>query len=159
MAEEKMERAQRVFETLCAALDSNNWRYKKNEEKLSIECGFQGDDLPMEYTIRVDADRQLVLLLSHLPFRIAEDKRLDVAIAVSVVNNLLVDGSFDYNIKDGHMVFRMTNSFIDSEMSSELFTVMLLISNHTVDEYNDQFLMIGKGLVSVEDFIAKQLKG
>lgn len=154
MADEKLERAQKVYGTMCSTLDSHGWHYKKDEEGLSIECGAQGDDLPMEITIKVDAERQLILLLSHLPFVISEDKRLDVAIAVSAVNDKLVDGSFDYSIADGHMFFRMTSSFIESEIGNELFTYMLMVSCHTIDEYNDKFLMLGKGMMSIEDFIS-----
>ena len=154
MADEKLERAQKVYATLCSTLDAHEWHYKKDEEKLSIDCEAQGEDLPMEITIGVDAKRQLVMLFSHLPFVISEDKRLDVAIAVSAVNDKLVDGSFDYNIADGHMFFRMTSSFIESEIGNELFTYMLMVSCHTIDEYNDKFLMLGKGMMSIEDFIS-----
>lgn len=156
MADEKLERAQKVYETLCATLDKHEWHYQKNEERLSIECGAQGEDLPMEITIRVDAERQLIMLLSHLPFIISEDKRLDVAIATSIANNGLVDGSFDFDITDGHMFFRMTSSFIESDIGSELFTYMLMVSCHTIDEYNDRFLMLGKGMMSIEDFMRKE---
>lgn len=154
MADEKLARAQKVYDTLCATLDTYKWKYKKFEEELSIECGAQGEDLPMEITIRVDSDRQLIMLLSHLPFIISEEKRLDVAIATSIVNNKLVDGSFDYNITDGHMFFRMTSSFIESEIGNELFTYMLMCSCYTIDEYNDKFLMLGKGMMSIESFIS-----
>lgn len=154
MADEKLARAQKVYETLCATLDSHGWKYKKDEERLRIECGAQGEDLPMEISINVDSDRQLILLISHLPFVISEEKRLDVAIATSIINNKLVDGSFDYDITDGHMFFRMTSSFIESEIGNELFTYMLMCSCHTIDEYNDKFLMLGKGMISIENFIS-----
>lgn len=154
MVDEKIGRAQKVYETLCATLDKQEWHYQKNDERLSIECGAQGEDLPMEITIKVDSERQLIMLLSHLPFVISEDKRLDVAIATSVVNNKLVDGSFDYNVADGHMFFRMTSSFIESDVGNELFVYMLMVSCHTIDEYNDKFLMLGKGMMSIENFIS-----
>ena len=156
MADETFARAQRAFESLCNALDKNEWHYEKDEEKLSINCGVQGDDLPMALTIKVDAGSQLIILLSHLPFIIPEDKRLDVAIATSIANYGMVDGSFDYDITDGSMFFRMTSSFIDSEVGSELFDYMVTVSCSTIDDYNDKFLMIGKGLMSIEDFIAKE---
>lgn len=156
MADEKMVRAQKTYETLCATLDSHDWHYKKNEKHLSIECGAQGEDLPIEIKIRVDPSRQLIVLLSHLPFIIPEDKRLDVALATSLVNNHLVDGSFDYDITDGQMFFRMTNSFIESEIGNELFTYMLMVSCHTIDDYNDKFFMLGKGAISMEDFMTEE---
>ena len=156
MADENLERAKRVFDTLCATLDEHKWHYQKNEEELTIECGVQGEDLPMEITIKVDVEKQLVLLLSHLPFIVSEDKRLDVAIATSVANNGLMDGCFDYDITDGHMFFRMTNSFIESEIGSDVFNYMLFFSFHLIDKYNDRFLMLAKGLMSLNDFIAQE---
>jgi len=155
MAEEKdLFAAKKVYETLCKNLESHDWHYQKEEEKLAIECGAQGDDLPMKITIQVDADRHLIMLLSHLPFVVSEEKRLDLAVAVSVVNNRLVDGSFDYDVKSGHMFFRMTNSFLESEIGDDAFSYMLFCSCQTIDEYNDKFLMIAKNMMSLEQFIS-----
>ncbi len=156
MEDEKLTRAKKVFETLCAALDKHNWHYTKNEENLSIDCSAQGEDLPMDINIRVDTDRQLIMLLSHLPFVISEDKRLEVAIATSVANNDMVDGSFDFDVTSGHMFFRLTSSFIESDIGTELITYMLMVSCSTIDAYNDKFLMISKGMMSIQDFIAKE---
>lgn len=153
MTEEKLQRAQRTFETLCQNLDEHEWHYEKDEEKLEIECGARGDDLPMDIRIIVDADRQLIILLSIMPFITPETKRLDTAIATSIVNNKLVDGSFDYDVTSGHMIFRMTSSFIDSEIDGEVFTYMLMVSCHTIDEYNDKFFMLGKGILPINKFI------
>lgn len=153
MTEEKLQRAQRTFETLCQNLDEHEWHYEKDEEKLEIECGARGDDLPMDIRIIVDADRQLIILLSIMPFVTPETKRLDTAIATSIVNNKLVDGSFDYDVTSGHMIFRMTSSFIDSEIDREVFTYMLMVSCHTIDEYNDKFFMLGKGILPINKFI------
>ena len=149
-----LEQAKSVFETLCRALDKQEWHYKKDEDKLSIECGAQGDDLPMELIFKIDADRMLAMLISHMPFVFHEEKRLDVAIAVTALNNRLVDGCFDYDIKSGHMFFRMTNSFIDSRLDEEVFAYMLFCACKTIDDYNDKFLMLDKGMVSLEQFLS-----
>ena len=153
MTEEKLQRAQKTFETLCQNLDEHEWHYEKDEEKLEIECGARGDDLPMDIRIIVDADRQLIILLSIMPFVTPETKRLDTAIATSIVNNKLVDGRFDYDVTSGHMIFRMTSSFIDSEIDGEVFTYMLMVSCRTIDEYNDKFFMLGKGILPINKFI------
>ena len=156
---EKLARAKATFDTICQALDSNEWHYQKDEENLKIESGAQGDDLPMELTVRVDAERQVVMLLSHLPFVIQEDKRLDVAVAVSAVNNALVDGSFDYDLTSGHLFFRMTNSFLDSTLGKDVFTYMLYCSCQTIDAYNDRFLMLAKGMMTMEQFLTALMNG
>ena len=74
MADEKnLARAKQAYQALCKMLDQEDWRYKKDDEKMSIETGARGDDLPIDLTIRVDAERQLVMLLSRLPYVIPED--------------------------------------------------------------------------------------
>ncbi len=149
----KMEQAKAVFATLCGAMDSNKWHYKKDEAKLTINCGVQGEDLPIEITWKVDPERLVVMLYSHLPCVVQEDKRLDVAVAVSAINNVLVDGSFDYDITSGHMFFRLTNSFIDSRLSDAALLYMLFCATKTIDDYNDKFLMLAKGMLSLEQFL------
>ena len=155
MAELKnIEQAKVTFATLCQALENHQWHYKKDEDALSIECTARGDDLAMNITIKVDADRMLVRLISHMPFMIQEDRRLDVAVAVSAINNSLVDGSFDYDVKSGHLFFRMTNSFLESKISEEVFSYMLFCSCKTIDEFNDKFLMLAKGMISIQQFLS-----
>lgn len=154
MVEQKnLEQAKSVFGTLCQALENYELHFEKDEEKLAIECSIQGEDLPMELTINVDAKRMLAILISHMPFVIQEDKRLDVAVAVSAINGLLVDGSFDYDVASGHMFFRMTNSFIDSKIGEDVFIYMIYCASKTIDEYNDKLLMLSKGIISIERFL------
>ncbi len=155
--EKKLGLARSAFATLCQALDKNDWHYKKIEEDLKIESGASGDDFPIDITIKVDADRGLVVLLSHLPIVIEENKRIDTAIAVSAINCILADGSFDYSIASGHMFFRMTNRFIDNTMGEDAFMYMLLCSCKTVDEFNDKFFMLSKGMISIEKFLGEML--
>ena len=152
MEDDSIVRAHRVYKSLCETLDSLKMHYEKNEEDLSIDCGVQGEDIPMDLTIFVNTDLQIITLLSHLPFMIPEDKRVEMAIATSIVNNRLPDGSFDYDISKGLMFFRMTNSFLESDIGNELFSYMLMISCKIIDDFNDKFLMLSKGIMSVEDF-------
>lgn len=155
---EKLTKAKATYATLCSALDKDEWHYKKDEEELTIKCGARGEDLPIEIIIQVDAGRQLVYLLSPMSFEIKEDNRLDVAVAISYINNMLVHGCFDYNINTGTIVFRMPNSFMDSTLGEEVFRYMLYCACKTVDEYNDKFLMLSKGMLSLEKFLEAETK-
>ncbi len=159
MAEQKnIEQARAAFATLCQALDQKGWRYKKDEENMTIESGARGDDLHIDLTIKVDAERMLVLLFSHLPFVVQEDKRLDVAVGISAINNRLVDGCFDYNLVKGHIFFRMTNSILESKLSEEVFTYLLFCSCQTIDDYNEKLMMLARGMISLEQFLSQILK-
>ena len=159
MADEKnLIQAKETFAALCKTLDGHEWNYAKDEEKLSIKCGAQGEDLPMDIAIMVDSERCLVRLTSHIPIVVPEDKRLDAAIAISVVNNMLVDGCFDFDISSGLIFFRMTNSFLESKLGDDFFTYRLFASCQTIDAYNDKFLMLVKGMISIEQFLNSENK-
>ena len=79
-----------------------------------------------------------------------------MSVAVSIANYGLVDGSFDYNIVSGKIYFRMTNSFIDSTVSKDLIMYLILCSCKTIDDYNDKFLMLSNGTISLEKFIESE---
>lgn len=148
--------ARTVFENLCASLDRRNWRYQRHDDDLVVTFGVSGEDIPMDFVLAVDAGRQLLRLFSRLPFTVPEDKRMDLAIATCVASNGLADGSFDYDIAKGTIVFRMTASFRESKIGDGLFEYLIGCSSFTVDLFNDRFLALCKGLISINDFIAKR---
>ena len=115
-----------------------------------------GDDVPMQFIFTIDVDRQLIRLMSRLPFKMSEDKRVEGAIATCVASYGLVEGNFEYDILTGTIDFRMTASFRDSYVGDGLFQYMISRACVTVDEYNDKFLAIDKGMLSLNDFIAPE---
>lgn len=153
--EVKLEQAKKVYETLCTAIDNRDWKYEKDEDELVAHFWVNGDDIPMKFILRVDAGRQLIQLLSPMPFCMSESKRIDGAVATCAASFNLVDGSFDYNLSDGRIVFRMTASFRESTIGEMLFQYMISCACATVDEFNDKFFAIDKGTLSIDEFIAK----
>ncbi len=157
MADEKRtELANRVYKTLCEAVERRGWSYEKDEDKFVVYFGVNGDDIPMQLILIVDAESQLIRLMSPMPYKMSEDKRVEGAIATCVASYGMADGSFDYDLSDGTIIFRMTASFRESIIGDGLFQYMISCSCAMVDEYNDQFLAIDKGLMSITDFIAKR---
>ena len=154
-SENKQERALEVYRQICGALDTRDWKYRSDESDLHIHTGAQGDDLPMDIEIYVEASKYLVLLLSPLPFVIPEDKRLEMAVLVSAANDMMVDGCFDYDIKTGRTFFRRTICYYDSTISHDVILYMLLSSCKTVDDFNDTFFALSKGIFSMEECLAK----
>ena len=155
MAEVNMEKAREVFNGLCAALDRRNWKYDKEEDKLMVHFRVSGDDIPMQFFIFVEAGPQIVRLMSPMPFKMSEGKRMEGAIATCVANFGMVDGSFDYNLADGGIYFRQTASYRESNIGDGLFQFMISCGCAMVDRYNDKFLAIDRGFLSISDFIAQ----
>ncbi len=153
MAEQQRNKnADAVFKTLCEMLDDRHWKYEKRPEDLVVHFIVGGDDIPMEFVIYVDPDKELVRMLSQLPFAFSEEKRVEGAIATCQATFRLVDGSFDYDYKTGGILFRLTSSFRGSLISKEMLAYMVDCSCFTIDQYNDKFLMLDKGVLTIEDF-------
>ena len=155
MADE-MKKAREVYETLTNMLDARGWNYEKHEEDLVIKSGVKGDDLPIEFIIAIKANQQIVMLLSRLPFTMPEDKRIDGALAVNVANYGMNDGSFDYDLRDGEITFRLTSSYRESVLGADLFEYMIMVSAGTIDNYNDKFFMLSKGMITLQQFIEQE---
>lgn len=155
MDDMKMVRAKKVYEDLCAVLDSKNWRYTKKEDKLIVELELCGEDIPMRFLMMVDVSRQLLRVLSPMPFNFKQDKLVDGAIAACVASYGLPDGSFDYDIKSGCLFFKQTVSFIDTEVGQGLIEYIVYCSSCVVDEYNDKFMALNNGIISISDFVSK----
>lgn len=153
--DKELKKAKSVFDSLCAALDKMEWKYKADEENLKVSYGVNGDDLPMDFTITCDAERQLIRLYSVLSYKFPEDKRIEGAIATNEANYKMAHGAFDYDLSDGMVVFRLVNSYRDSLVGYELFEYMVSVSASTVDNYNDLFFMLGKGMISLQDYMNK----
>lgn len=150
--DEKMIKAKEIYGILCSFLDNDDWKYTKHEEDLVITMSARGDDLPIEFVVKVDSGRSLVSLFSRLPFKAPSDKIVETAVAIAMTNYGLVDGSFDLDMKEGGIVFRMTTSYLDSLISEEVFKYMIYCTAHTVDQYNDKLMMLVKGMIDLAKF-------
>ena len=151
-----MKKEEVVFKSLVKMLDTRDWKYEKHEEKLLIKSGIKGDDLPVEFIVVVKPRNEVVQFISQLPFNMPEDKRVDGAIAICVANYGLVDGSFDYDINDGSIIFRLTSSYRSSDLGLDLFEYMIMVAASTVDSYNDKFFMLSKGAMTLQQFIKQE---
>ena len=154
--ENNRKKANEIYGTLCKVLDSRDWVYEKDEEHLILHFGVSGDDLPIQIIFVIDADREIIRLLSPMPFKMGDYARVEGSLATCIASNSLIDGTFDYDMSDGSIVFRMTASFKDSIVGTGLFEYMIDCSCVTIGRYNGQFDAINKGEMSIEDMLTKK---
>ena len=152
--ERKQKLAQNVYSNICSMFEDMNFNHERDDENLVIRSTVHGDDIPMDIVIIVNQDSQTVSFFSPMRFKVPDDKISEMAIAIAIANNGLRNGSFDFDISDGKILFRMTACYIDSILGKELYRMMLIISSNTIDRYNDKFLMLSKGMISLEQFAA-----
>lgn len=154
--QQKNKNADTVYNTLCEALDDRHWKYDKHPEDYVVHFVVSGEDFPMEFVVYIDPERDLVRMMSQLPFAFGEEKRVEGAIATCHATYNLADGNFDYDFKTGKILFKLTSSFHGSLISKNLISYMIDCSCFAVDEYNDKFFMIEKGMLTIEDFLKQE---
>lgn len=156
MADAKLAKAKKVYKNMVRALKAKNWHFIEKEEKLRIVSNYKGDDLPVNFAITIDADKEVIQYLSPLPFKIDKAKRVDAAVAVCVANYGLVNGSFDMDISDGEIRYRLTTSFCDCDLGKDFFYDMMATAVLTTDKYNDWFKKLNDGTMTLQQFIEKR---
>lgn len=143
-----------VFGTILKMLENKGMKKLDiNEEELKVNFTAQGDDFPIDTYFTVLPERQVVRIASPLPFRVPEDKRVDTAIAITMVNNNLLNGSFNMDFSDGYLEFRLLEAYHESLIGPDVFDYLLSILWLSVDEYNDKLFALIKGMMTMEQFI------
>lgn len=153
----KLKQAQTVYKSMREMFDSRGLQYEAEDENLAIYSGAKGDDLPVGIRMQVDPDRMLIVSHSQMPFDVPENRRLEMAIAISRANYGLPDGDFDYDFMTGNIVFRMTCCYRDSLIGCELFEYMFVVTYGIVDEYNDLLEKVATTDMTVDE-IMKTIK-
>ena len=148
-------RAKKVYDDLCTFLDERNWKYERFDDNLVVMFMTEGEDIPMSFLILVDPFFEVIRVASRRPFSVPEDKRIDMALAICGASYGLADGSFDYNMEEGTISFRLTASFKESNIGEQLFEYLIVFSDLVVDRFNDKFLALCKGLIDVDEFIKR----
>lgn len=144
--------AKLIWRRVCKNLDDRKWKYDTDEEKLAIVLNVSGDDIPMRFVIIADEKRSLLKMVSYLPFKMEENKRVESAVAVCTINDQLANGNFDLDLTDGSVSFRLAIPFAGG-MPDEAIDYLIGVCCVTVDEYNDKLLALNKGMITLEKFI------
>ena len=152
----KAARAKKAYSDLCTHLDAIGLKYTRHDDDKVITLVMHGDDLPIEMLLAVREQHEVIHLLSYLHPNAPEDKRVEVAVAVNVANYGLVFGSFDYDLSDGEICWRAALPYCDSAITKEQVNYLVMASAAAIDRYNARFLMLNKGMMTMEQFIASK---
>ena len=153
--EQKNPLAVQTYRTMLSALEDRNWKYVSDDEKLLAHFRVNGDDIPLNFLIRIDEKREVVKLTSPMPFHISEERRIEGAVAACAASYGMTDGCFEIDLSDGMLLYRISTSFTKSVLGKGAFHHLIDCTCALVDHYNDLFLALDKGIITLSDFIAK----
>ena len=150
--------AQAVFKTVCDYLDEHEWKYDKNDDSLGISLVTRGDDLPIPILMRINPQLAVLSFYGTMTFAVPEDMRVAMTVAVTAATHCLVDGGFDYDVKTGKILFRVTTTYKDSLIGKSVVEYMLGLTCVMTDEFNDKFYQKKMGPAEMLDMIYKEEK-
>jgi hypothetical protein len=150
------QKAVQTYNKLCAILDSFNWKYRRFDDELYVRYSMQSEDLPVEIVFAVSEKYNTLRVLSFMPFKVPEEKRVEMALAICHLNDRYINGFFDFNVKTGEITFRMTNFIGDGELGKGTVDYLLSLANHSVDKWNDRLFALVQGYLTLEQFMAQE---
>ena len=145
--------ADKVYNIVCEAIETE-FSCEKDEAKRKITFGISCSKISMHFCVMVDEGRQLIKLFSSLPFRFKPDKIIDGCVAACFVSEKLTDGCFVVGINDGALIYRQTISVFKSEVSHETVRNLINTAYNTVDIFDDGFLLLARGQITLEEFLS-----
>ena len=151
--EKQIAQGKKILDTVCAMLDGEELKYGRDDEDMSVQLSFNNDDFEIVMVFKVFPERNLITLFSPLTFTAPEEERQTIAMAMTVLNDVTYDGMWTINITNGHMEFRMTNSYCDSIIGKACFKDMMDIAGSANNTFATKFFMLGKGALTFEQFL------
>lgn len=152
--EEQLQAGSRAFETVCSAIEELGLKCDIDEDEMRIHLEVAGEDMPINIMFFVHPDREIVRMISPMPYIVPKERRLDMAVALTFVNTRLINGSYDLDMKTGNLRFRLVESYAGSELGTEAIKYLIIITNMTEDDYNDKLIMLNKNIINLKKFVS-----
>ncbi len=146
----------KIFEGYCAYMEKTGFSYRKfeNEEEFAISMyTVDKNDIPITLIIRIPYGAERIMYLAQMPGTMEKSKILDGAVATCMVNDVIAVGNFDYDVMKGNTFFRYGyctygGIMLDEEAFAGLTRIIVL----TIELYNEKFLMLADGRLTLEEF-------
>lgn len=146
--------AKTVYQTLCRTLDNMKWHYDPEPENFVVRTSAVGNDLSMKLYMKVDVERSVMYLKSPMPFNVPPEKRSIMCEALIIANWAMLNGSFEMDLSDGYMGFKVVIPFMESLLGEKACRYMINMSCQMVDLFNDKFEAVNNGTMTLRDFNA-----
>lgn len=153
--EVKKAHADEIFKIICESLNGE-FECSTNDEKRFIKFSTVSADVPIRIYISVDEKRQVVKLLSFMPFCFPADRITDACIAACSATNKLANGCFSVDINEGNIMFKQTVSVFNTSITSATVKNLVDTAYSAIEKYNDKFLSLLNNELSLEEFVSLQ---
>lgn len=108
----------RVFDSVVAFLQEDDWRYEEIPGELAIRFSFSGKSARYECFGQANEDHEIFVFYSIVPIRVAEEQRQIVAELLARINYGLNIGNFELDMTDGEIRYKTSIDVEGGELTS-----------------------------------------
>ena len=152
MAANDLERAIAVFGAVRSYLDGVA-DYEADESKKTIKFYVDGGKSVLSAELRIIIFLQVMRLSVRLDFLVSDQKRSDVALARTGLNNVVADGGFVLDYSDGVLEYRVSDCYLDRMPDKATFDYMVGVSRSTIGHYYRKLEGLSSGNISLPEFL------
>lgn len=134
-----------VYRTFCSVFDAKHWEYKKSDRKRQLDFPVAISGESVDFTITVDASRQLVRLVARFPEKVSAEKLPEVSEALCRANCKMADGCFDLDLTEESVIFRITAFFHNSSIGEGFVQNKIFFAIACIKKYRPDILSNNKG--------------
>jgi len=145
--------AHRIFKSMCTAFDKRELKYQTETESFTVKLQFSGEDISFDISLSVIPETQLLTVNSKLPFTVSAEKIEEISLATSMANCEIAFGNFDFNYRQREVSFRSCMSIEECIIGDGCFNYLLDSACFAVERYNDKFVGLNLGFISLEEFV------
>ena len=123
-----------ICDLVCSAIAKSGAKYDVMSYDDSYDIFFNdyvGEDF-INFHFEIVGDPKIVVLTSKLPFGC---KKIDMSMATSVINDYLINGSFDFDIKEGSITYRITTCWVEEMKDSTPFEYLISKAKEDIKVY------------------------
>ena len=129
----------RVFDSIVAFLQEDNWRYETIPDESAIRFSFTGKNARYECFGRVNEEHEIFVFYTMIPVRTPESQLLQVTELLARINYGLNVGNFEIDMNDGEIRYKTSIDVEGGELSSRMVETLIAVNISTTDRYFPSF--------------------
>ena len=129
----------RVFDSVIAFLQEDNWRYEEIPGEFVIRFTFTGKNARFECFGRANEEHEIFVFYTIIPIRAPESQRLLIVELFARINYGLNIGNFEMDMNDGEIRYKTSIDVEGGELASRMVETLIAVNISTTDRYFPSF--------------------
>ncbi|NMC32962.1 MAG: YbjN domain-containing protein [Veillonellaceae bacterium] len=129
----------RVYESVLAFLQEDNWRYEEIPGETAVRLSFTGQNARYDCFGRVNEAHEVFVFYSIIPVRVPEAQRPLVAELLARINYGLNIGNFELDMNDGEIRYKTSIDIEGGDLTPRMAETLIAVNISTTDRYFPSF--------------------